>query len=187
MCSISLRTRVPFSASSFSNCVDLLVALLDHFRRRKIAHLHNEHVFILRTVEDVDEALLRRADVQPPEIVVRHLLFRRLAEAKDVHAQRAGVFEAFLGRAVLAGSVDALHHTSSAPALQANMASCSSLIARASSSSEALASFFESKIWSPRCYASLSAKDFAFFGSTIVASRTAFRLGWSAWALLGLN
>ena len=68
----------------------------------------DEHLLVVRAVEDADAAALgQRLHVAPEEIVVE-LLVRRLLEAEDLAALRVHARHHVLDRAVLAGGVHRL-------------------------------------------------------------------------------
>ena len=95
--------------------VDLAVARLDLLGRRELAHLDDEHLLVVRAVEDADRAAARRGLVHAPEEIVGALLLARRAEGGDVHAERAGGVEDVADRAVLAAGVGALQHDEQRP------------------------------------------------------------------------
>ena len=53
---------MPFSVEEFLEGVDLLVARLDLVLGRELAHAADQHVLVMRTVEDADEAAARGGD-----------------------------------------------------------------------------------------------------------------------------
>ena len=70
--------------------------------------LHDQHVLVVRAVEDADPAPLGQAPHVPPEEVVVELLGRRLLEAEDLAALRVHAGHDVLDRPVLAGRVHRL-------------------------------------------------------------------------------
>jgi hypothetical protein len=71
---------------------------------------YDEHVLVVRAVEDADLALARNLLVDPPQVVVRELLRCRHLERGDNAALRVERLHHLLDGAVLARRVDALEH-----------------------------------------------------------------------------
>jgi hypothetical protein len=89
---------------------DVVVARLPQLPGHEIVDPHDEHVLIVRAIEDGELAEARRVAVHPPEEVVLALLGGRHAEGHDVHAARIEAAHHVLDRAVLARGVPALQH-----------------------------------------------------------------------------
>ena len=110
MCRNSLTTIVPSFARCCSNALMARVALLPDLLRGELLDAHDEHVLVVRAVEDADLAALREHVVDAPEEVVRELGRARGLEAGDAHAHRVEAAERVLDGAVLARGVHALQH-----------------------------------------------------------------------------
>ena len=107
---MNLRICGAVFGEDFLEGIDLVVALLDLILGRELAHPADQHVLVMRAVEDADEAAARRGDMRAPEEIVRQFFLARLLERGDDDAERAGLLEDVLDGAVLAGGVDALQH-----------------------------------------------------------------------------
>ena len=70
----------------------------------------HQHVFVVRTVEDADEAFARGGQVDSPEEVVGQFLDARLLERRDPAGLRIEAPHHVADRAVLAGGVHPLEH-----------------------------------------------------------------------------
>lgn len=68
-------------------------------------HAHDEHVLVMRAVEDGELPRARGAPVDPPQEIVLALLGRRDAEGGDVDPARVERADHVLDRAVFAGRV----------------------------------------------------------------------------------
>ena len=90
--------------------VDGVVAALPDRLRHELLDAHDEHVLVVRAVEDADLAALRQHLVDAPEEVVRELGRVRRPEARDAHAHRVEHPKAVLDGAVLACGVHALQN-----------------------------------------------------------------------------
>jgi hypothetical protein len=88
--------------------IDLPEARLDVGGRRQLADSPDQHVLVVRAVEDADEAASRRGEVGAPQEIVRQLFFARSAEGCDVHSERAGCSEYEPDGPVLACGIYAL-------------------------------------------------------------------------------
>ena len=75
---------VSFSREQSLEVVDRVVAPLPDRLRHEIVDAHDEHVLVVRAVEDADHPLRRACGVDAPEEVVRELGGRRLLEGDDV-------------------------------------------------------------------------------------------------------
>jgi uncharacterized membrane protein len=89
---------------------DVLVALAPDIFRHKVVYADDEHVFIVRTVEDADHALCRGGFVDAPEIVVSALDGAGGFEAGDRAALRVYAAEDVPDRAVLSAGVNGLQN-----------------------------------------------------------------------------
>ncbi len=88
--------------------VDEIIARLPHLFWRELMHAHDEHVFVMRAIEDRNVAALRRMRMDAPQKVVRLFFGSRLLEPGHLHALRVHGADDMPAGAVLAGAVDAL-------------------------------------------------------------------------------
>src|SRR4051812_2923685 len=88
--------------------VDVPVAPAPHRLVDEVVDARDEHVLVVRAVEDPDVAVARRGGVDAPEEVVRELVGRRLLERRDAHALRVRAGEHMLDGAVLPARVHRL-------------------------------------------------------------------------------
>ena len=73
-------------------------------------HPHDQHVLVVRAVEDADEALARRSAIDAPKEIVGKLFDAGLLERRHLAALRIEALHHVADRAVLAGRVHALQH-----------------------------------------------------------------------------
>jgi len=90
--------------------VDLLVALRPHPGRDQVVDAHDEHVLVLRAVEDPDLARARHRVPDPPQVRMAPLLGRRRLEAGDPAPLRVDPGDHVTDDAVLPTRVGALEH-----------------------------------------------------------------------------
>ena len=90
--------------------VDEVVARLPHLFWRELVHAYDEHVFVMRAIEDRNVAALRRMRMDAPQKVVRLFFGSRLLEPGHLHALRVHGADDMPAGAVLAGAVDALQN-----------------------------------------------------------------------------
>ena len=128
----NLRIRVPCAGHVSSKCAmsasrSSQMSLAHELWRQFLPleylrmHAHDQHLFVIRAVEDADASALRQAfDVAPHEIVVEFLA-RRLLEREDLAALRIYAGHDVFDRAVLAGRIHRLKMSSrtSGPARRA--------------------------------------------------------------------
>ena len=88
--------------------VDLVVARRPDLARHEVMHAHDQHVLVVRSIEDADLALARHLLVDAPQVVVGELLGGRDLEGRDRAALRVERLHDLVDRAVLAGGIDAL-------------------------------------------------------------------------------
>ena len=106
-----LTTVVPLVDEPLLEVVDRVVAALDLLRRRQPAHPGDQHVLVVRAVEDADHPGARA-----PRLSTRHrkswrqLLLGRRLERLDPHALRVDQADGVPHDAALAGGVHALEH-----------------------------------------------------------------------------
>src|ERR1041385_3178572 len=87
-------------------------------RLEKLAlHPHDEHVFVVRAVEDADAPALRQRAGRPPEEVVIELFGARRLERIDVAALRIDAGHHMLDGAILAGGIHCLEDDQERPAI----------------------------------------------------------------------
>ena len=110
MCSITLMMLTPSAASSFSNATICPYRSLDHRGRRHRMHALDEHVLVVRPVEDPDEAGRRHLGAHSPQEIVRALLGGRRLERRDLHALRIDGSDDMPHDTALAGGVERLQH-----------------------------------------------------------------------------
>ena len=89
-------------------CVDLIITPLDRLGGNEFLHLDDQHIFIVRAVEEADEAARRHRLVDPPKVVVRQFFRSRGLERRDCDADRPAVVEYSPDGAVLAAGIGAL-------------------------------------------------------------------------------
>src|SRR6266508_3409263 len=90
--------------------IDLFVATFDHLGGHELFHLDDQNVFVMRAVEDTDEALRRNRFVDAPEIVVRPFLLGGGLERGDGDSDRPAFVEYRANGAILAAAVYPLQH-----------------------------------------------------------------------------
>ncbi len=90
--------------------VDQVVAALDHVERSPVVDPHDQHVFVMRAVEDADEACFGQSSADPPEEAVPLLLGSGLLEGSDLDRLRVQVADHVCDRAVFPTRVHALKH-----------------------------------------------------------------------------
>src|SRR5439155_14917097 len=90
--------------------VDLVIAPLDRLAGNKLPDLDDQHVLVMRAVEDSEKALGRNRFVNAPEIVACALLLAWRLEGCHCHPDRTTGVEDRSDRAVLAAAVDPLQH-----------------------------------------------------------------------------
>ena len=78
-------------------------------------HFHDQHFFVVRTVEDADPAAFRQAHHAAPEKVVIELFVRGLLEAVDLAALRIDARHHVLDHAIFAGGIHRLQHDKHRP------------------------------------------------------------------------
>ncbi len=88
--------------------VDRGVASLDLLGGRELAHPGDQHVLVVRAVEDPDVAGLGQGPADPPQEVVAQLRLRRRLERGDPHALGVHQPDGVAQHAALAGGVHAL-------------------------------------------------------------------------------
>ena len=103
-----LEDRRPLAHEHPLEVVDRVVARAPQRLGREVLDAHDEHVLVVRAVEDADHAVGGRGLVVAPEEVVRELLAGGLLERVHAHARRVRAAQDVLDRAVLARRVDAL-------------------------------------------------------------------------------
>jgi hypothetical protein len=94
----------------FLELVDLVVALLPRALVDIAVDARDQHVFVVRSVEDRDLALARRAGVDAPQEIVAGFLGRGLFEARNRNAHRVGATKQMADHPVLAAGIGALQH-----------------------------------------------------------------------------
>ena len=99
---------MPFSTSSGLEIADALIARRPGLLVDQLVDARDQHVLVVRTVEDRDLALARRMRMDAPEEIMRELGRGRLLEAGDARALRVERGEHVLDRAVLAAGVERL-------------------------------------------------------------------------------
>jgi len=87
---------------------DAVVALGPNVLGDQLVHADDEHVLVVRAVEDGDLPVRRGRFVRPPQKVVRCFLRRRLFESVDVRALRVERAKHVPDRAVLAAGIHRL-------------------------------------------------------------------------------
>ncbi|MNC85673.1 hypothetical protein D3C83_12840 [compost metagenome] len=88
----------------------MVVARLPELLRHEVVHANDQHVFVVRAVENGEFAEPRRVAVDAPQEVVVALLSGGNTERSDDHAARIEAAHDVLDRAVLSGAVAALKH-----------------------------------------------------------------------------
>src|SRR6266540_3089641 len=88
--------------------VDLVVPLAPLLRRHQVVHPDDQHILVVRAVEDAEVAGGRHLAADPPQEVVPALLGRRRLEGLDVAALRVEHPDDVLDGAVLAAGIHAL-------------------------------------------------------------------------------
>ena len=100
--------RVPEAATSRLEVVDRVVAALDLGGGSERAHPADEHVLVVRPVEDADEPGLGQPLLDAPEEVVPQLLGGRRLERRERHALRVDAADDVPHDAALARGVHRL-------------------------------------------------------------------------------
>src|SRR5712675_457365 len=80
----------------FLERVDLHVARFDFILGRELAHPADQHVLVMRAVEDADEAAARGGEMHAPQEIARQLFLARLFEGGDDNAERTGLLKTCL-------------------------------------------------------------------------------------------
>ena len=83
MCRKNFRIFTLIVVQQFLELVDLIVALRPDVFGHQIVDAHDEHVFVVRAVEDSDVAVFGNGLVNAPEKIVRHFLRGRLLERRS--------------------------------------------------------------------------------------------------------
>ena len=91
-------------------CVDLLEPLSHHVIRYPPMDVGNQHVLVIRAVEDADLALGRRFLMHAPEEIMPQFLQRGSFEGHDFAALRTHTGHHILDRPVLAADIHSLQH-----------------------------------------------------------------------------
>ena len=78
--------------------------------RHQAVHAHDEHVLIMRAVEDHHFAFPRRSKMGAPEEIVGQLKFARLFEAENRGPLRVHAAKQVAHDPILAGSIERLQH-----------------------------------------------------------------------------
>jgi len=99
--------------------VDVRIARLPDRLLHQLVHAHDEHILVVRPVEDRDLTEERRAQVDAPKEVVAQLFRRRNAERHNVDAARIQPADDVLDRPVLPRAVTALEDDQQAVLLRA--------------------------------------------------------------------
>ncbi len=86
----------------------MIVARLPDLLRDQLFDAHDQHVLIVRAIENADESALWRVVVDAPQEIVGQLFLGRHAEAEHVAALRVKAVHHVADRAVLAPSVHGL-------------------------------------------------------------------------------
>jgi hypothetical protein len=73
-------------------------------------HTDNQHIFVVRAIEDADPPALRQSASGSPEKVVRQFFRARLFEAEDLAALRIDPGHDVSDRAILSGAVHTLEN-----------------------------------------------------------------------------
>ena len=94
----------------FLERVDQLVAFGPDAFGHEVVHAYDQHVFVVRAVEDHDFAALRRGNVRAPQEVVRRLFARRLFKRVHARALRIEPAKDVGNGSVFAGGVEPLEH-----------------------------------------------------------------------------
>ena len=115
------------SMASFE-VVDLLVALGPHCLRHQIVHAHNQHVFVVRAIEDGDFAPFGYLRFDAPQKVVRQFFLGWLFEAGDAAAGGIHGADDVLDYAIFAAGIEACKQTSNERFRSAKSFCCRSTI-----------------------------------------------------------
>src|SRR5688572_1062157 len=90
--------------------VDLCVAGRPHLLRRKVPYADDEHVLVLRPIEDANMPFLGRCLMDTPEKIVTQLERSRLLERRHGATCRVARAEDLSNGAILAGRIAPLQH-----------------------------------------------------------------------------
>src|SRR5579872_748240 len=95
-------------AEQFLKIVDLFVASVPDLFRNQILHARDQHIFVMRAIEDADAAFAGCIFMDAPQEVVRQLFFGRLFEGMYVAALRVDAAENVTNGAILAAGIHTL-------------------------------------------------------------------------------
>ena len=90
--------------------VDLLKSILPDRCGHELLDANDEHILVVRAVEDADAALARGGGVDPPQEVVAELLLGRHAERRHPRPLRVEGGPDLANQAVLAAPIQCLEH-----------------------------------------------------------------------------
>ena len=90
--------------------VDARIALGGHLPGHQVMHARDQHVFIVRAIENADPATGRRMGMDPPKKIVRKFLSIRLLETGHFGALRIQNAHHVVDGAVLSAGVQGLNH-----------------------------------------------------------------------------